>query len=221
MKIHPLGKFGGMVKNYEKGRSGYPSEVFAYLKSLVKVKKPLILDLGCGTGIATRQLTKIGRVIGADPDKIMLGAARKYKSPKVMRYVAAQADKLPFKDGTFDAVTAFSAFHWFDDKNSVAEIRRVLKPGGIFFTANRPGVRSWGQGYRKAISKSINIPVAQFVTGQIAAGQPWEPEKIFKKAGFKNIEFKQWKKSENYSFPRALRYVQSVSIWNSVPQHLR
>ena len=53
-KINPLGKFGGQVKNYEKGRSGYSHEVFAFLKSLIKAKKPLILDLGCGTGIATR-----------------------------------------------------------------------------------------------------------------------------------------------------------------------
>ena len=151
----------------------------------------------------------------------MLGAARKYKSPKIMKYITAQADKLPFKDGTFDAVTAFSAFHWFSDKKSVTEIKRVLKPGGIFFVAGKPGIRSWGQGYRKVIISSINRPVAQFVTGQIAAGQPWEPERIFKKAGFKNIKYRQWKKLENYSLPRTLQYVQSVSIWNSVPKHLR
>ncbi len=80
MKIHPLGKFGYNVKKYEKGRSGYPKEVFVYLKSLIKVKRPLVLDLGCGTGIATRQLTRIGTVIGADPDPIMLRAAKKHKN---------------------------------------------------------------------------------------------------------------------------------------------
>lgn len=213
--IHPLGKFGGQVKNYEGGRSGYPREVFTYLKRLIKAKNPLILDLGCGTGISTRQLARIGTVIGADPDKIMLAAAGKHKGPKI-RYIVAKADKLPFRDETFDVIAAFSAFHWFSDKKSVTEIKRVLKPGGLFFIVNKPGIKTWGQGYRRAIIKSIGRQIAQFVTGQ-----GWEPKKILRHGGFKNIRFKQWRKAENYSLPRAVQYVQSVSIWNSVPKQLR
>lgn len=217
-RIHKskLGRFGGQVKEYEKGRRGYPKEVFQFLESLIKVKRPLILDVGCGTGISTRQLAKTGPVIGVDPDPIMLRVARKHRNAGVKKYVMARADRLPFKDSTFDVLTAFSAFHWFDDKKSIAEIKRVLKPGGIFFIANKPGIRSWGQGYRRAIIKSIGRPIADFVTAQ-----NWEPKNILKNNGFQNVRVKQWKNAERYSLPRAVQYVQSVSVWNSVPKYLR
>ncbi|MDP3741089.1 MAG: class I SAM-dependent methyltransferase, partial [bacterium] len=183
MQIHPLGNFGGMVKNYEKGRRNYPGQVFKFLKSLIKVKKPLILDVGCGTGIATRQLAKFGTVIGADPDPIMLSAARKHRTPAVKKYVVAKADKLPFKSNTFDVVTAFSAFHWFADKKSVSEIKRVLKPHGIFFVAGKSGIKSWGQGYRRAIIKSIRRQTAQFVTAK-----GFDSKRIMmKQGGFRNV----------------------------------
>lgn len=218
MKIHKskLATFGGQVEQYEKGRSGYPKEVFQFFKSTVKHKKPLILDLGCGTGISTRQLTKFGTVVGADPDPVMLRAARRHKNSGVKKYILARANKLPFGDETFDVVTAFSAFHWFDDKKSVKEIRRVLKDGGVFFLANKPGIRSWGQGYRRAISKSIGRPTADFVTAK-----NWQPKKIVESSGFKSVKFREWKKSETYSLPRAIEYIQSVSIWNSIPIKLR
>jgi len=111
-------------------------------------------------------------------------------------------------------VTAFAAFHWFGDKKSVSEIKRVLKPDGIFFTANRSGTKDWGGGYRQVITRSIKKPVAQF---QIK----YNSEKTMRESRFKKVKVKKWKQSEIYSLPQALDYVQSVSIWNSVPIGLR
>ena len=96
-----LGKFGEFVKQYEKVRRPYPIEVFRFFKSLLKTKKPLILDIGCGTGISTRQLAKIGTVIGCDPDLKMLKAAKKDKSAGVKKYVVGLAEKLPFAEKFF------------------------------------------------------------------------------------------------------------------------
>jgi ubiquinone/menaquinone biosynthesis C-methylase UbiE len=77
-----LGRFGEFVKEYERARRIYDKAVFDYLKTLVSANDPIILDLGCGTGISTRQLAKIARVIGCDPDPLMLAAARKRKNLK-------------------------------------------------------------------------------------------------------------------------------------------
>ena len=134
-----------------------------------------------------------------------------------IRYVLGSAKKLPFKDETFDAVTAFSAFHWFYDQKSVKEIKRVLKPGGLFFIAGRTGSKSWGEGYRNAIIKSIKRDIAYF----IKSGSGYNPVSALKKGEFKSIKNKFWKRAEYYTLKNALEYVQSVSIWSSVPKNLR
>lgn len=215
MALKPSGKFGKFVKQYEKARRPYPKEIFRFFKKLLKVENPLILDLGCGTGISTRQMVRFGTVMGCDPDPVMLREAKKYKNSDVKKYVVGSARKLPFPDNYFDAVTAFSAFHWFYDKKSGAEIKRVLKPGGLFFTAGRTGTKTWGQGYRNAIIKTIKREIAQFIKSE------YDPLKALKRSGFRDIKNKLWKKSELYTLPNALEYVQSVSIWESVPKHLR
>lgn len=207
-----LGKFGDCVEEYQKARRPYPPEVFTFLKTLLKTKKPLILDLGCGTGISTRQLAKVGSVIGCDPDLRMLEAAKKMSNQK---YEVGSADKIPFGDSIFDVVTAFAAFHWFDDRKSIAEIKRVLKPGGLIFIVNKTGIKSWGEGYRRAIITSIGRGVAHFQNDSYLWRESLE------KNGFSRIRVRSWKKAELFDVLNAVDYVQSVSIWNSVPRELR
>lgn len=215
--VKKLGKkFGELVKEYERARRPYPPEVFDFLKSLLTVKKPLILDLGCGTGISTRQLAELGTVIGCDPDPIMLHAAKAHKRIRNEKYVIGSASNLPFKNSSFNVVTAFAAFHWFDDKKSIVEIKRVLKLGGLIFIVNRTGVRVWGEGYRKAIIKATGRKIARF-----KKDYSYIPGESLRKSRFNKIRIKHWKKAELFTISNALEYVQSVSIWNSVPKSLR
>jgi ubiquinone/menaquinone biosynthesis C-methylase UbiE len=213
---YKLGEFGAFVKQYEKARRPYPKEVFDFLEKNLAKKKSLILDLGCGTGISTRQLAKLGSVVGCDPDPIMLRAANGHKKINHEKYVRGVSQRLPFKARTFDAVTAFASFHWFDDKRSITEIKRVLKPGGIIFIVNKTGIKSWGEGYRRAIIKTIGQEIAHF-----KEGDSYNPRKTLLNNGFKKILIKQWKQSEFYKLQNFLEYIQSVSIWNSVPSSLR
>jgi ubiquinone/menaquinone biosynthesis C-methylase UbiE len=210
-----VGHFGPLVKHYEKARRPYPKEVFYFLKRNIP-NKSAILDLGCGTGISTRQLTKLGQVIGCDPDPVMLGVARKSRTKNKEKYVLGSSERLPFETGTFDAVTAFSAFHWFDNKKSISEIKRVLKPNGVFFVVNKVGTKNWGEGYRRAIAKAIGQDVAHF-----QGKTQYDPVGLLKKNGFRKVRAKNWSKSEIYKLNDALNYVQSVSIWNSVPAQLK
>jgi len=109
-----LGNFGSLVDHYERARRAYPKEVFTLLKTYLP-KDPRILDLGCGTGISTRQLNSLGKVVGCDPDPIMLCSAREHEMGDIT-YVRGSAEELPFKDATFDVITAFASFHWFSNK---------------------------------------------------------------------------------------------------------
>jgi len=215
MKQQKLGSFGEFVKQYEKARRPYPKEAFEFLKSKLINKNPKILDLGCGTGISTRQLVKVGEVIGCDPDVRMLRAAKLNKWPGNIKYVVGRADKLPFKDESFDIVSAFSSFHWFDNKKSIKEIKRVLKPDGFFIAVNNTGIKSFGQDYRSVIIKSIGQEVAQFKSAF------YNPRRALQNSDFRNIKVKTWKNEELYSLKNILEFIQSVSIWSTVPKHLR
>ena len=77
-----------------------------------------------------------------DKDPEMIRQAEK-EGDSPIRYVASPVDGMPFETCKFDAVTAFSAFHWFTDKASIREIKRVLKAGGVFFVVNRNRAPCW------------------------------------------------------------------------------
>ncbi|MEU9454991.1 class I SAM-dependent methyltransferase [Streptomyces sp. NPDC048277] len=97
-----------------------------------------LLDLACGTGIVTRRLAAARpalRVTGADraPGMARMAAAR-------LPGAVALADgrRLPFRDGTFDAVATVWLLHLIADPSEVraivAECARVLRPGGVYVT---------------------------------------------------------------------------------------
>ena len=97
----------------------------------------LILDLATGTGRVARPLSKgikNGRIVGVDQALAMLDVGHQHKDP-ITHYVqsAGEADKLPFKSGTFDrAFVSFSLHHFGNSSGVVGEVLRVLKNGGRF-----------------------------------------------------------------------------------------
>ncbi|MCT2918631.1 bifunctional demethylmenaquinone methyltransferase/2-methoxy-6-polyprenyl-1,4-benzoquinol methylase UbiE [Limosilactobacillus fermentum] len=99
------------------------------------------LDLCCGTGDLTIELAKragrTGRVIGLDFNQAMLDLAEKkvrdLDLQKDIELVKADAMHLPFADNSFDVVTIGFGLRNVPDANQVlAEVTRVLKPGGVF-----------------------------------------------------------------------------------------
>lgn len=89
-----------------------------------------VLDLGCGDGQLTARIAASGvEVRGVDASAEMVDAAR-------ARGVAAEnaeAERLPFADGLFDAVFSNAVLHWVRGQDEMmAEVYRVLKPGGRF-----------------------------------------------------------------------------------------
>jgi SAM-dependent methyltransferase len=119
--------FGSVAADYAVLRPGYPADALAFLLG----DRPLrVLDLGAGTGLLTDVLLAAGHeVVAVDLSGAMLDQLRA-RLPQVVA-ATGQAESIPLPDADVDAVVAGQAAHWFDPAPAAAELRRVLRPGGV------------------------------------------------------------------------------------------
>jgi ubiquinone/menaquinone biosynthesis C-methylase UbiE len=97
-----------------------------------------VLDLGCGTGWASRRMARMvpqGEVVGIDVADEMLRRAEQTSSGfKNVRYVWGSAEQIPAADNTFDKVLSVESFYYYADQGkALDELRRVMAPGGRLF----------------------------------------------------------------------------------------
>jgi SAM-dependent methyltransferase len=115
---------------YGRGRPDYPDELRRWLaEDLGLAAGRVAVDLGAGTGKFTPLLTRTGAtVIAVEPVDAM--RAKLAEAQPEVRALAGTAQAMPLAAASADAVVCAQAFHWFDSRESLAEIHRVLKPGG-------------------------------------------------------------------------------------------
>ncbi|HMD12433.1 MAG TPA: class I SAM-dependent methyltransferase, partial [Marmoricola sp.] len=119
--------FGDAADRYDRARPSYPPEGVAWL---VGTKPARVLELGAGTGKLTEALVELDRdVIAVDPIEEMLEELE-VAVPGVPR-ILGTAEDIPIQDASVDAVVVGQAWHWFQRARAVAEIARVLRPGGV------------------------------------------------------------------------------------------
>lgn len=115
----------------------------AFDRDLGEVRGAAVLDVGCGTGDMLRRLASRGaaRAVGLDSSGGMIEAARVLcESLGGIELHQGSAVELPFRDEEFDLVTSCIAFHHFPDPaRSIAEMARVLRPGGRLYICDMSG----------------------------------------------------------------------------------
>lgn len=132
MGVHDVAEsgFGSGADDYERGRPSYPDDVVAWIvRELGIGPGSRLVDLAAGTGKLTRLLAATdGELVAVEPV-----AAMREQLARVLPEVPVldgTAEALPIDDGSVDAVTIAQAFHWFDAELALAELARVLRPGG-------------------------------------------------------------------------------------------
>lgn len=135
---------GPMAYLYERGwrqnfhRLGFPGPTAEAELALEHVGRTgALLDVSCGAGVFTRELISGGdfdSVFGLDVSAEMLKEAAERDVDGQFRRVRADVTAMPFRDGTFDAVTAGAALHcWPQLQDGLVEVRRVLKDAGALY----------------------------------------------------------------------------------------
>jgi ubiquinone/menaquinone biosynthesis C-methylase UbiE len=113
-----------------------------------------VLDLGCGHGMASVVLARRGATVTAcdlSPGYLREARARADANGVVVRLVAANAERLPFADGTFERVWGNAILHHLDVPEAAAEIERVLRPGGVAVLCEPWAGNRWLNWARRAL----------------------------------------------------------------------
>ncbi len=149
--------FGSEAERYDRARPPYPAELVDRIVRAVGARTspgPDVLDVGCGTGIAARQLQAAGcTVLGVEPDDRMAAFARQTG-------VTVETGAFETWDPagrTFDALVAAQSWHWVDASSGPAQAARVLRPGGLFvalwhvFAAPEPVSRAFADAFARVV----------------------------------------------------------------------
>jgi 2-polyprenyl-6-hydroxyphenyl methylase / 3-demethylubiquinone-9 3-methyltransferase len=136
------GLLQGLRATMNPARVGYFARVVASRLRLDRTRASL-LDVGCGGGFLSEEFARLGfRVTGVDPSAESIDVARRHAAEQELEidYRVGRGETLPFADGSFDVVICCDVLeHVTDLDQVVAEIGRVLAPGGLFLfdTINR------------------------------------------------------------------------------------
>lgn len=132
MTVHRTVRSGYAASSdaYERARPGYPPEAVVALTEALDIGPGRrVLELGAGTGKFTRSLGATGAEVVAVEPVAQMRAHLAGAVPAAL-VVGAAAEAIPLVAHSADAVVAATAFHWFTATQALAEIGRVLRPGG-------------------------------------------------------------------------------------------
>jgi SAM-dependent methyltransferase len=129
--------FGSVAHDYERHRPDYPDEIADEVLAYAGHPLHTALEIGAGTGKATRFFAAHGlQITATEPDAAMLGELRKHV-PGGVRCVQAAFEVLPL-DAAYDLVYAAAALHWTDPVARWARIAAMLRPDGVFACFGSP-----------------------------------------------------------------------------------
>ncbi len=162
-------------EHYRRWRPRYPHELFAWL-ARVSPSTKFAWDNATGNGQAAIGLAEFfDRVAATDASAAQIAEAEPHAR---ITYGVAPAEASPLDGGSVDLVTVAQALHWFDLARFHAEVRRVLRPGGV--------LAEWGYGLAD-IDPRIDVAMRRFANETV--GPYWPPERAMIESGYEGVPF--------------------------------
>ena len=132
---------------YDAHRPSPPRALLDLLCLEAQAERPrLVVDLGSGTGLSTRAWAdRADEVVGVEPSEQMRLRADEATESSNVRYIGAFGDQTGLPDAAADIVTCSQSFHWMEPGPTLAEVARILRPGGVFaaYDYDWPPVVHW------------------------------------------------------------------------------
>ncbi len=197
--------FASVAADYARFRPVYPAALFAWLADLAPART-MAWDCAAGSGQASRDLADhFDQVIATDASAAQIAAAHPHRR---VEYRVAPAEASGLSAGTVDLVTVAQALHWFDLDRFYAEVRRVLKPGGVLAV--------WSYGVLAVAGAAVDERVQTFYRDIV--GPYWPPERQLVESGYRTLPFPfaeleapAFHMETSWSLPELLGYVRSWS----------
>ncbi len=133
--------FGRRSDDYARFRPGFPDSFYDRLENQLSLDGATALDLGTGPGHVALALAACGaRVTGVDISRRQIETARRSAAEQGLdgrtEFHVRPAEATELAAGSVDMVTAGQCWVWFDHERALAEVVRVLRPGGLHVTAH-------------------------------------------------------------------------------------
>lgn len=166
--------FSGHAELYRRFRPTYPPALFASLAELAPARNAA-WDAGTGNGQAALFLAEhFARVEASDASAAQIAAATPHAR---VHYRVAPAEASGLADASIDLAMSAQALHWFDHARYFAEVRRVVRPGGIVAALTYMHCE---------VDPALDAVLARYIDRVRA---DWPPERRFVDAGYANIAF--------------------------------
>jgi ubiquinone/menaquinone biosynthesis C-methylase UbiE len=204
--------FSGHADIYREARPTYPPQLFAWLAQQTPDRQ-LAWDCGCGNGQATVALADhFMRVVGTDPSANQVAAAEQRAN---IEYRVEPAEHSSLAGASASLVTVAQALHWFDHAAFYAEVKRVLKPDGLF--------AAWA--YSDCATGDPDIDRIKDKLYIDLTGPYWPPERVHVDAGYKTLLFPfveiaapQFKMIAQWTVEHLLAYFRS---WSATQRYIK
>ena len=207
-ELDPIGRYDDLAAIYDRFRPRYPAQAFdAMFDGLGDAATLDAVDVGAGTGVATRALVRRGvrRVVAIEPNENMRNAGE-----ASAEWLDATAEHTLLPNESFDLVLCATSFHWFHRDAALAEFRRIVRPAGrVALMMNiRDTAHDVAREYRKLMDEHAGVIPSQ---GRNAYEKPFEKSWLFTNARRHDFRYGQRVREEAFLgsamsvtyFPRA------------------
>ncbi len=209
--MHFKDHFSAHAGLYREARPHYPDALFDWLAAQAPARG-LACDAGCGNGQASVALAaRFGHVHATDPSATQIAAAEPRAN---IDYRVEPAEACSLADASADLVTVAQALHWFDQTRFHAEVRRVLKPHGVF--------AAWTYA---DCSVDPAVDAAKNRLYVDLTGPYWPPERVHVEGGYRDLPFPYtpiaappFEMGAHWDLMQFLAYLRS---WSATQRYLR